>query len=274
MFHDVISQSKKLFRQGGQIVDQAQATWRGHRYGNRLRQWNSVNATEGLAEAPNDLWRFFQSHQQGPGIWKWNHYFPIYERHFSRFRGREVHVLEIGIYSGGSLAMWKDYFGPRSRIYGMDIEPACKTYETDSVKVFTGDQQDRGFWKKFRSEVNTLDIVIDDGGHLPEQQIVSLEELLPHLRPGGVYVCEDVHGSLNAFAAYVSGLIPHLDAYGHCASNLNDLERQLTCPASPFQSAINSIHRYPYVVVIERTKAPVVEFVAPKHGSQWQPFFE
>ena len=54
------------------------------------------------------------------------------------------------------------------------------------IKVFIGDQADRKFWSQFRREVPILDLVIDDGGHEPEQQIVSLEELLPHLRPGGV----------------------------------------------------------------------------------------
>jgi hypothetical protein len=54
--------------------------------------------------------------------------------------------------------------------------------------------------------VPTLDIVIDDGGHEPEQQIASLEELLPFLQPGGAYFCEDVHGMYNEFASYVHGL--------------------------------------------------------------------
>jgi hypothetical protein len=51
-----------------------------------------------------------------------------------------------------------------------------------------------------------LDIVIDDGGHKYEQQVVNLEELLPHLRPNGVYLCEDVFSAFNLFASYVGGL--------------------------------------------------------------------
>jgi len=99
-----------------------------------------------------------------------------------------VHVLEIGIYSGGSLEMWRDYFGPKARIYGVDIEPACRVYESDSVNIFIGDQGDRQFWQ-FRRKVPALDIVIDDGDHNPEHQIVSVEELLPFLRPDRVYFC-------------------------------------------------------------------------------------
>src|SRR4051812_44526614 len=57
------------------------------------------------ASMPNPLRAFFDARREGPGIWKWTHYFDIYHRHFARFVGREVHVLEIGIYSGGSLEM-------------------------------------------------------------------------------------------------------------------------------------------------------------------------
>jgi hypothetical protein len=54
--------------------------------------------------------------------------------------------------------------------------------------------------------VPKLDVVNDNGGNKYEQQVVSLEELLPHLRPNGVYLCEDVFGAFNWFASYVGGL--------------------------------------------------------------------
>src|SRR5215472_13475880 len=68
-------------------------------------------AFEQLPPTSNALQDFFDARKTGRGIWKYTHYFDIYERHFSRFRGREVNVLEIGVYSGGSLEMWRDYFG-------------------------------------------------------------------------------------------------------------------------------------------------------------------
>ena len=64
----------------------------------------------------NPLESYFDAHTTGPGIWKWRHYFDIYHRHFSKFVGKEVHILEIGIFSGGSLGMWKEYFGPQCRV--------------------------------------------------------------------------------------------------------------------------------------------------------------
>ena len=60
---------------------------------------------------------------------KWKHYFEIYDRHFSRFREREISVLEIGVADGGSLEIWRRYFGPKARIVGLDINPGCKAFE-------------------------------------------------------------------------------------------------------------------------------------------------
>src|SRR6185503_13401380 len=93
-----------------------------------------------------------------------------------------------------------------------DIEQACRVYEDEQVRVHVGDQADREFWRKFRKDVPLLDIIVDDGGHTPRQQIVTLEELLPHLRPGGVYLCEDVHGVHHEFVAYIAGIADHFNA--------------------------------------------------------------
>jgi hypothetical protein len=97
-------------------------------------------------------------------------------------------LLEIGVYSGGSLEMWRKYFGPRCQINGVDVEPNTKQYEDESTRVLIGDQSDRSFWRTFRSEIRAVDVVIDDGGHAPNQQRVTMEELLPHIRPGGVFI--------------------------------------------------------------------------------------
>src|SRR5690348_10365137 len=156
------------------------------------------------ASATNPLWDYFQNHKTGRGIWKWEHYFEIYNRHLSRFVGRSPSVLEIGIYSGGSLEMWRSYFGQGSHIYGVDIEPACKCYASDDISILIGDQGDSAFWSTCKRQFNGFDIVIDDGGHTVAQQQVTLEELLPFVRPGGVYVCEDIHGDFNRFGNFAA----------------------------------------------------------------------
>jgi Methyltransferase domain len=178
--------------------------------------------------------------------------------------------LEIGVYSGGSLGMWRQYFGADCLVYGVDIEPACKAYEADGIRVFIGDQAIRSFWGLIRQEVPRLDIVIDDGGHTFRQQIVTLEETLPHLHPGGVYVCEDILGSAKGTVWYLNGLVHHFYA-GALVGDLADNERRLAVTASAFQASIDSVHVYPFVTVIEKRDVARREFVAPKRGSQWGP---
>ena len=219
----------------------------------------------------NPFRAFFDARTEGRGIWKWDHYFDVYHRHFQRFRDTEVHILEIGIYSGGSLDMWHNYFGSRCHVYGVDTQQECLRYESDATSVFIGDQADRDFWRRFRTEVPKLDIVVDDGGHQPHQQATSLEELLPHLQPGGVYVVEDLHSAGNRFASYVNGLIRALNAYRGIADHANP-ERRKVSEAAGFQSRIESIHSYPYIAVIEKRLESQSEFVSPKHGTEWEPF--
>lgn len=215
----------------------------------------------------NDLETFFDSRTEGPGIWKWRHYFEIYDQHFKRFRETPVRILEIGVYSGGSLEMWSNYFGRDCVVYGLDIEDACKVYERQNIKILTGDQSDRTFWKRLKETVEPFDIIIDDGGHLPNQQLVTLEESLVHLNPGGVYLCEDVAGKLNPFHAYLNGLTRGLHA--------NETNSGVpTAAPNAFQRLVKSVHYYPFVVIIETNSCPLENFSAPKHGTQWQPFFE
>jgi hypothetical protein len=218
---------------------------------------------------------FFEARLEGPGIWKWRHYFDVYHRHLNKFRQRkDLVVLEIGIYSGGSLDMWRSYFGSAAQIYGLDIEPTCRAYESRGIHILIGDQADRGFWQRVLSD-GTLpapDIVIDDGGHTPEQQRVTLEELLPHMRPGGVYICEDIHGSENQFASFVAGLADNLNGTQGMVADLENPERRFVVPANPLQASTHSIHLYPYMVVIERRDGRMPELTCPKHGTQWEPF--
>jgi hypothetical protein len=138
------------------LLSQLPSVLRGFNYS---KQYESIAAEpaatlhpeyKATADSPNPLRAFFDSRKTGRGIWKWLHYFDIYHNHFGKFVGGRVNVLEIGVYSGGSLEMWKHYFGPECHIYGVDIEESCKCYENDYTEIFVGDQEDRDFWKTFR----------------------------------------------------------------------------------------------------------------------------
>lgn len=222
----------------------------------------------GTDQPSGELESYFDAHLEGPGIWKWRHYFPIYERHLRRFVGTDIHVVEIGVFSGGSLGMWHSYFGERAQIHGVDIDERCRSYEGPGRSVHIGDQADPVFWQKFLEEVPIIDVVLDDGGHQARQQIATLESLLPHIRPGGVYLCEDIHSKHHGFHSYLAGLARNLHAMGA------DVALDGSFAATGFQQRIESIHSYPFVAVIEMRGAAVSHLVAPKHGTQWQPIYE
>lgn len=127
---------------------------------------------------------------------KWHHYFDIYERHLSRFRGTECQMLEFGVLDGGSLVMWSEYLGPKARIIGVDIEPNTQRYNgiRPNVSVLIGDQSDQAVLDRIAAH-GPFDIAIDDGGHTARQQINTFNGIYGSVDNQGVYTCEDTHTS-------------------------------------------------------------------------------
>lgn len=205
----------------------------------------------------NPLWKYF-SHNKGQIIHKWHHYFDIYHNHFRRFRGLHVKILEIGVFKGGSLQMWKSYFGDKAKIYGVDIDPKCKELEEDQINIFIGDQADRGFLQGIRDKIGPIDILIDDGGHTMIQQITTFEELYPAVSPNGIYLVEDLHTSYweeygggykkkESFIEYAKEFIDSINAW-------HSHDPELT-PSNLTKTA-TGIHFYDSVIVIEKYPNP------------------
>lgn len=138
----------------------------------------------------NFEWHF--NRHNGRRIDKWRHYFEIYDRHFDRYRNQAIRVLEIGIDHGGSLQLWKKYFGPWAQIVGLDIDPRCAEYVEDQVQVHIGNQSDVGLLRS----LGEFDIVIDDGSHRVQDQSASFEVLWPKTK--SVYLIEDCHAGYPA----------------------------------------------------------------------------
>ena len=149
-----------------------------------------------IKPADNPLLNYFVNNS-GRVIHKWLHYFEIYHRYLDRFRaGDTVDLLEIGIQNGGSAAMWRDYFGAsKLRYVGVDIDPRCANLRSEGFEVHIGDQASRDFWQGIKARHSRFDVILDDGGHTMDQQIVTFRELFPLLKDGGVYLCEDTHTS-------------------------------------------------------------------------------
>jgi 23S rRNA U2552 (ribose-2'-O)-methylase RlmE/FtsJ len=210
-------------------------------------------AKDGLAMSHLEKY-FYQN--KGRLIDKWMHYFEVYEKHFSRFRNKDLVILEIGVFQGGSLQLWKDYFGEGATIYGVDINPQCKELEEKNIKIFIGSQSDRSFLRDLKSKIPPIDILIDDGGHTMEQQIVTFEELFDHVKSDGVYLCEDVHTSYwyrygggykrrGTFIEYSKNFIDYINAWH---------SKQRSLRVNDFTKSVFSLHYYDSMVVIEKRK--------------------
>ena len=191
---------------------------------------------------------------RGRLIRKWSHYPDIYHRHFAAFRGKAVTVVEFGVSYGGSAQMWREYFGPRARLYGIDINPKCKQWERPWFQVFIGDQADRQFLREIAREIGPIDILMDDGGHKPPEQIATFEELYPLVKPGGVYLVEDLHTNYmpswgggyarpDTFVEYVKRLTDQLNAYWSEDPRL---------VVNDFTRTTRSIHYYDSIIVMEK----------------------
>jgi len=155
---------------------------------------DEARQAEMLARATNPMEATYYRHD-GHDALKWHHYLEAYDRHLGRFRGQAVHVLEIGIYRGGSLQIWKSYFGERAIVHGIDIDPNCARVAEERVVPHIGDQADVDFLRRVIREMGRVDVLIDDGGHHSALQIATFEALYPLVDPNGVYVCEDTRAS-------------------------------------------------------------------------------
>ena len=189
-------------------------------------------------------------------VHKWLHYLEPYDRYFSKYRGQQLSFLEIGVSKGGSLEMWRSYFGPDATIFGVDIDPACAAFEAPGTKVRIGSQADEAFLKGIVAEMGAPDIILDDGSHVSKHQDVSFRTLFPLLKDGGLYVIEDLHTAYwtkwdggykrrGTGIELVKTLIDDMHAWYHDRP-------ELMAP----KDEILGIHMYDSLVFIEKGKKP------------------
>lgn len=152
----------------------------------------------GLDATPADLTEL--SLRMKSDKWGLHFYTAHYERHFAPLRNRPITVLELGIggygdpaAGGGSLRMWKRFF-PRAMVYGVDV---FDKHAVDEQRITTvrGDMSDAGFLQSLAAQHGPFDIVVDDGSHYCPDVTLALRTLFPHVRPGGLYVIEDLQTS-------------------------------------------------------------------------------
>jgi SAM-dependent methyltransferase len=217
----------------------------------------------------SELWHSFLTNR-GRVTHKWTHYFPVYERHFSRFKDTSCVVLEIGCGKGGSLQMWKRYFGPNATIVGIDIQPECAQFAEDQIQIFIGDQSDPAFLRSVIEAVGQPDIVIDDGSHVMQHIQASFDVLYPQVSKNGVYLVEDLHTAY--WEEYGGGYLKPDTFIERCKSlvdGLNAYHSRGAVTVDEFARSTMSMHFYDSIVVFEKgvhrmTSAPQIGETSPE----------
>lgn len=205
-------------------------------------------------EYNGDLINIF-SKNSGFVVHKWHHYIPLYDRYFSPYRGRKIRFLEIGVSKGGSLQMWRKYFGEEAIIFGIDIDPDCAQFDGHAGQVRIGSQADKVFLDSVVEEMGGVDVVLDDGSHMMAHVKASLKALFPKLSEGGIYMIEDLHTSYwrnwgggfrtrGNFFSTVSRLIDDMHNWYH--------KRGLETPE--ISTSCSGIHIHDSIVVLEKSK--------------------
>lgn len=175
-------------------------------------------------------------------------YFPIYDELLQKFVGLPIIFLEVGILDGGSLFMWRDFLGENARIIGVDLNPEAIKWREHGFEIFIGDQSNPDFWENLYGELGDIDIVLDDGGHRNDQQMVTVECSLANIRDGGLIIIEDTQTSFMKFDSFkrfsfvnlLIGKIPLLYARS------TDLEIM----PSPYSKCVHSIQFFESVCVL------------------------
>jgi hypothetical protein len=148
--------------------------------------------------------------QYGTNKANYHGYTRFYHNLFRDRRDQVKHFFEIGIDTGSSLFMWRDYF-PKATVYGIDIDvvPRVKNQERLIWSVCDQSKQDQleTVVKSWGTPV--FDVIIDDGGHVVSQQRVSIETLWKYLAPGGIYVIEDLHTNIPDLFYNHAHMLPH-----------------------------------------------------------------
>ena len=190
----------------------------------------------------------------GKYVGKIDHFFDVYERHFSPYKNRPLRLLEIGVYRGGSLEIWRKYFGSEAIIHGIDIDPAARDHAPQDSIVHIGSQGDRAFLESVVANHGPFDIVIDDGSHLMQHQIDTFETVYPYMHERGVYVCEDAFtsywqeyggqlGASTTFMEYAKRRVDDLHAFWAVDQGMTP---------TLFTKSTKAIHFYSGSVVFER----------------------
>lgn len=184
-------------------------------------------------------------------------YAGVYDRYLSDWRRHRFSMLEIGVWRGQSLRMWKNYF-PRATVAGLDIDPAAAE-RAEGFTVFVGSQDDTELLDRAVRELPDLRLLVDDGSHINELTIATFEYLFPRLPSGGLYLIEDMGVSYEdgPLAPSTSDDWPGMERNrpaSHRRADIDALLLRLTrdCDLGGSRREVAFVHIWPMCVVIGR----------------------
>ena len=158
---------------------------------------------------PRLLREVYEQYDEMPLIEHWMEYSDAYDMHLPKPDGHTpIKMLEIGVQSGGSARVWKQFYGKPLKYVGIDIEKKCKRTESPRENIFVeiGNQLDGAFLSSVCAKHGPFDIVIDDGGHSAWMMQTSLAHMWNHsdacLSESATYVIEDMHTMVGCANGY------------------------------------------------------------------------
>ena len=186
---------------------------------------------------------------------KWAHYFDVYDRELTRFRSRPITFLEIGVFKGGSIPMWRSFFAEGSTLVFADIDPDCTAHADPGTHVEIGNQADPDFLNALAAKYGPFDVVLDDGSHINAHQIASFTGLWPHMNPQSLYMVEDCHtsywpgfgGGYRNEASFIEFAKRKVDAMHSWYTDQDDL-----FPFDPIAQELASVRFYDSIVALEK----------------------
>ena len=186
-------------------------------------------------------------------------YFLTYADLLSKYQMKQIIFLEVGVLNGGSLFMWRDFFGNDARIIGVDMNPLAKRFEKYGFEIYIGDQSDESFWNYIFKTIGPVDIVLDDGGHTYLQQMVTVDKCVANIEDGGLMIVEDVHTSYFSEFGY-----PYLKSFVFYAKQMVDIVNQRfpgvkKSGKKRYRDSIYSVRFYESIVAFEIDKNKCIE---------------
>lgn len=231
-----------------------------------IELWEVLSNSKGKAS----LKELYEQHT-GKISDKWSSYLKVYDEVLSSYAESSISLLEIGVQNGGSLEIWDKYFPNAEILIGCDVNPQCKelSYDQKNISVIVGDAGTPEVCKEIIKLCPKFDIVIDDGSHDSSDCLRNLRNYYKYVKPGGVYILEDLHCSY--WADFGGGLFdsksiinrlkefvdyPNYEFWGHMPDNLVEKERRIGKENSEYRD-IESISFYNSIVIIKKALTPI-----------------